>query len=125
MAAAIASRVPTLSDIATWATAEEVALTEMLLECGQEHVFAKWVPGAAEASKRAFYEQVRSVEKNYPGGCKAYTANARELLRSSAAGENPFANMKPEVRATPLAARHTPRLARAPPAAHSRATLRP
>ena len=98
MAASIASRVPTLSDIAAWASAEEVALTEMLLECGQEHVFAQWAPGAAEAKKHAFYEQVRSVEKNYPGGCKAYTANARELLRSSAAGENPFANMKPEVR---------------------------
>ena len=102
MAAAIAAKVAGLSDIAAWATEEEVALAAMLLECGQEHLFAQWAPGAAEAKKHAFFDQVRSVEKNYPGGCKAYTSNARELLRSSAAGENPFAGMKPEVSASLL-----------------------
>ena len=38
------------------------------------------------------------MEANYPGGVVAYATNARELLRSSAAGENPFDGMRPEVR---------------------------
>ena len=91
------SAIAGLQDLASWATPEEVQLATMLLECEQSHLFAAWAPGS-EDKKRAFFAQVRSVEKNYPGGCRAYTANARELLRSSAAGENPFANMKPEVR---------------------------
>ena len=97
-----ASAIAGLQDLASWATPEEVQLATMLLECEQSHLFAAWAPGS-EDKKRAFFAQVRSVEKNYPGGCRAYTANARELLRSSAAGENPFANMKPEVRGKGLA----------------------
>ena len=42
--------------------------------------------------------QVTALEGGYPGGVTAYVKNARELLRSSAAGENPFDGMKPEVR---------------------------
>ncbi len=44
-----------------------------------------------------YFLQVTALEANYPGGIRAYVKNARELLRSSAAGENPFAGMKPEV----------------------------
>lgn len=41
--------------------------------------------------------QVRALEHNYPGGVAAYCASARALLKASAAGENPFAGLKPEV----------------------------
>lgn len=58
--------------------------------------------GADVEKKRAFFEQVSTLEKNYPGGSLAYTKNAQELLRSSAAGENPFEGMAPEVRIFPL-----------------------
>jgi hypothetical protein len=43
--------------------------------------------------------QVRGLERGYPGGIAAYLKNAKALLRSSAAGENPFEGMRPEVRA--------------------------
>ena len=41
--------------------------------------------------------QVELLEAGYPGGVSAYVANARTLLKSSAAGDNPFDGMKPEV----------------------------
>ena len=91
--------IPGLADIAAWGSAEEAQLARALLEAGQAHLFEKWAPGADAAKKHAFFDQVRAVEKNYPGGCVAYAVNARELLRASAAGENPFAGMAPEVRA--------------------------
>jgi len=67
-------------------------------EAGQSHLFDGWKVGADVEKKRAFFEQVSTLEKNYPGGSLAYTKNAQELLRSSAAGENPFEGMAPEVR---------------------------
>ncbi len=51
--------VPGLTDLAAWATAEEVALAELLLAEDQAHLFAAWVPGANTEKKRAFFEQVR------------------------------------------------------------------
>lgn len=42
--------------------------------------------------------QVRGLERGYPGGIAAYLKNAKALLRSSAAGDNPFEGMRPEVR---------------------------
>lgn len=41
--------------------------------------------------------QVKALEGGYPGGVRAYLKNARALLKSSAAGDNPFEGMKPEV----------------------------
>ena len=96
---ASAADVPTLSDAASWATPAELKLIATLLAAGQGHVFAAWRVGADEARKHAFFETVAALEANYPGGIAAYVANAKELLRASAAGENPFAGMKPEVRA--------------------------
>ena len=86
----------TLSDLSTFDPAD-VALVDILIGAGQEHLFANWRPGADAEKKRAFFESVRALEANYPGGVTAYAKNARELLRSSAAGENPFAGMRPEV----------------------------
>jgi hypothetical protein len=42
--------------------------------------------------------QVKALEANYPGGVRAYVNNAQSLLKSSAAGDNPFDGMRPEVR---------------------------
>jgi len=86
-----------LSDINSWATADELRLAAALLEAGQSHIFAGWTLGADVDKKHALFEQVLTLEKNYPGGAVAYTKNAQELLRSSAAGENPFEGMAPEV----------------------------
>ena len=93
----MASSISTLSDLSSFSVADQ-ALVSVLLEAGQAHVFEKWVPGADAEKKSAFFATVRSLEANYPGGIAAYVKNAKELLRSSAAGENPFEGMRPEVR---------------------------
>ena len=74
-----------------------ISLYNTLVDCGQSHLFAGWAPaGQDEDKKAAFFAQVTALQHNYPGGVAAYCKNARELLRSSAAGENPFDGMKPE-----------------------------
>ena len=50
-----------------------------------------------EAKKQALAEQVVKLNKVTPTGMKAYLARGRTLLESSRAGENPFAQYKPEV----------------------------
>lgn len=47
-----------LSDIASWASAEEIRLTQMLVENGQAHMFAKWTACADADKKHSFYNQV-------------------------------------------------------------------
>lgn len=84
------------AEFPTYAPADQ-ALVRALLAAGQAHLFAGWRAGADAAAKAAFFDSVRALEANYPGGVVAYASNARELLRSSAAGENPFAGMKPEM----------------------------
>jgi UDP-sugar pyrophosphorylase len=85
--------VPSLGD-------DAVALVSLLLREDQGHVLAAWRAGAPEqeAAKRAQLEQVRGLERGYPGGLAAYLRNARKLLAQSAAGDNPFEGMRPEVR---------------------------
>jgi hypothetical protein len=93
----IMARPSTLSDYATFSAANQT-LVDTLIEAGQVHLFDGWVPDADAEKKAAFFDSVRALESNYPGGIRAYVKNAKELLRSSAAGENPFAGMRPEVR---------------------------
>jgi hypothetical protein len=54
----MAASVPGLSDIASWASEEEVRLTQMLLSNGQHHMFAGWNAGADADQKHKFYDQV-------------------------------------------------------------------
>ena len=96
-AAAAAERPAGLAGLATWASPAEAAAVEMLLREGQAHLFAAWVAGEATEKKHAFCTQVAALERGYPGGVAAYLANARALLRDSAAGANPFEGMRPEV----------------------------
>ena len=82
------------------ARADAASLVSLLLREDQGHVLAAWRAGAPEqeAAKRAQLEQVRGLERGYPGGLAAYLRNARKLLAQSAAGDNPFEGMRPEVR---------------------------
>ena len=52
------SSIPTLSDTASWASAEEVALLELLLSENQAHLFESWKPTTDFAEKHAFCTQV-------------------------------------------------------------------
>lgn len=52
------SGIPTLADVSSWASAEEISILEMLVREDQAHLFAKWVPGADVAQKHAFCAQV-------------------------------------------------------------------
>jgi hypothetical protein len=107
---------PRLSDVAALGD-DAAALVSLLLREDQGHVLAAWRAGAAEqeAGKRALLEQLRGLERGYPGGLAAYLRNARALLAQSAAGDNPFEGMRPEVRACALArAAQPPRTRRRP-----------
>ena len=88
-----------LADVASLG-ADAASLVSLLLREDQGHVLAAWRAGAPEqeAAKRAQLEQVRGLERGYPGGLAAYLRNARKLLAQSAAGDNPFEGMRPEVR---------------------------
>jgi hypothetical protein len=50
-----------LSDVASWATEDELRLTCMLVEAGQQHLFAGWKANQDADKKHAFYEQVSST----------------------------------------------------------------
>lgn len=78
-------------------TTDETRLTQLLLDNDQTHLFDGWKAGEEVEKKHKFFEQVRGLESGYPGGVAAYLNNARNLLKSSAAGDNPFEGMKPEV----------------------------
>ena len=70
----------------------QVAAT--LEELGQEHLFAKWSDGG---DKARFFEQMAQLDASYPGGLKAYVANARQLLSDSKSGVNPLEGWAPNV----------------------------
>jgi UDP-sugar pyrophosphorylase len=77
---------------------EEKLLVKDLLAMGQQHLFATWdVPGVNDAMKHAFFEQIRVLNKGYPGGIAAYTKNAKVLLQAAKRGDNPFAGWVPKV----------------------------
>mmetsp|Transcript_32828 Transcript_32828/g.55361 ORF Transcript_32828/g.55361 Transcript_32828/m.55361 type:complete len:696 (+) Transcript_32828:117-2204(+) len=97
-----------LKDTTTWPTLlqdnlsllnyEEKSLVKDLLSLGQQHLFATWdAPGTHDELKHKFFEQIKELNKTYPGGIAAYIKNAKALLRSAKKGENPFAGWTPKV----------------------------
>ena len=69
-----------------------------LLALSQEHLFEGWPPlGEEDGSKVSLVEQLSAVNAAYPGGLQAYITKARELLKASAAGANPFEGYTPSV----------------------------
>lgn len=51
------------------------SLATLLVENGQEHLFASWAaPGTDDAKKHAFFAQVKRLHESYPapGGLAAY-----------------------------------------------------
>ena len=69
-------------------------------ELGQGHLFAQWSEAgdsAAKANEARFYEQMAALDASYPGGLKAYVANARQLLAESKSGVNPLEGWTPKV----------------------------
>ena len=63
---------PRLADVAALGD-DAAALVSLLLREDQGHVLAAWRAGAPEqeAAKRAQLEQVRGLERGYPGGLAA------------------------------------------------------
>ena len=79
-------------------TADENALIDKLLECGQEHLFEHWpAPGDADEDKKRFMAQAATCDAGYPGGIASYVSNARKLLEDSKLGVNPFDGWTPSV----------------------------
>lgn len=77
---------------------DELALVEMLLAEGQEHLFAGWpAAGTQDDAKKRMIAQVGQLDGSYHGGLKAYIQNAKKLLSDSKEGRNPFDGYTPEV----------------------------
>ncbi|KAL1508677.1 hypothetical protein AB1Y20_004772 [Prymnesium parvum] len=78
--------------------ADQLALTALLKELGQEHIFDGWPPpGEASADKERFFDQVAQLDASYPGGLRAYVTNGRKLLADSKSGVNPLDGWIPSV----------------------------
>ena len=60
-------------------SAEQRALAEMLLDEGQEHIFAGWRRRDDERLRR-FFDQVSELHQRLDGGIPGYLKKARELL---------------------------------------------
>jgi len=75
----------------------EQQFIQILLDAGQEHLFAGWDPaGTHDEEKTAFLESLRRVDNAYPGGVSGYVSNARKLLSEAKEGKNPFEGFVPE-----------------------------
>lgn len=76
---------------------ESAELVRALLDAGQGHLFAQWDhPDATDRERKAFLDQLRDVNRGYPGGLVRYIENARRLLAEAKAGVNPFEGFVPE-----------------------------
>jgi len=79
-------------------TADENAMIDKLLGCGQDHLFSSWpAPGTDDDDKRRFLAQAAVCDAGYPGGIAQYVANAKKLLQESKDGVNPFDGWTPAV----------------------------
>ncbi|MCC5844679.1 MAG: UTP--glucose-1-phosphate uridylyltransferase [Verrucomicrobia bacterium] len=76
---------------------ETAVLVKSLLAADQAHLFEHWDhPDATDRERKAFLDQLREVNRGYPGGLVKYIENARRLLAEAKAGVNPFEGFVPE-----------------------------
>lgn len=79
-------------------SSSELAMMEMLCKNGQRHLFKHWPsPGKDDAQKHQLLEQLEKMDKSYPGGLISYIENARNLLKDTLLGINPFDGWIPRV----------------------------
>ncbi|HBH97170.1 MAG TPA: hypothetical protein DDX89_05190, partial [Candidatus Omnitrophica bacterium] len=77
---------------------DHLRIVATLLDMNQGQLFARWeLPGHHDDRKRAFLGQLVEMDRGYPGGLRAYQANAKKLIEDSARGQNPFEGETPEV----------------------------
>eukprot|EP00756_Hemistasia_phaeocysticola_P005684 Hpha_TRINITY_DN13453_c0_g2::TRINITY_DN13453_c0_g2_i1::g.131071::m.131071/K12447/USP; UDP-sugar pyrophosphorylase len=80
------------------ATPEQLRVFALLKEIGQGHLFVDWPEdGSKMQEKVGLLDQASRLDNSYPGGLRAYVANAKRLLAESRDGVNAFAAYKPEV----------------------------
>lgn len=79
-------------------TDAEHLMVDLLLDLGQDHVFAQWDrAGVNDDKKHAMLAQVARLNQGYPGGLRGYVSNARKLLVDAKAGVNPFDGWAPSM----------------------------
>lgn len=85
---------------------EDRALEEMLREQGQAHLLPPHGATARSDDDRTsatadapnhFFETLRKLHANYPGGLPAYLETARRLLSAASRGDNPLAGWTPQL----------------------------
>lgn len=90
----------TLKDNKSILSSEEKQLSNILIQCGQTHLFDGWAkPGTDDKKKHDFFQQVKQLHRGYTieGGLRAYVSRAKELLKKSKEGANPFEGYAPEI----------------------------
>ncbi len=64
---------------------------QTLIDIGEVNLLSSWdAPGRNDEAKKAFLDQINDLNKNYPGGLKAYKNKVKKLLAASKRGDNPF-----------------------------------
>lgn len=64
----------------------------------QTHVYGNWPEkGTDDEGKAKIAEQLADLDASYPGGLKAYLSKARNLLKESADGTNPFSDFEASI----------------------------
>ncbi|CAK0865994.1 unnamed protein product [Prorocentrum cordatum] len=97
------AEVPGLGGCLSALSEAELTQASALVKAGQADIFAAWPPaGQADEEKRAFFEQARTLDANYPGGLAQYISisNARKLLDAATKGENSLDGWSPSVPST-------------------------
>ncbi|PRW45148.1 UDP-sugar pyrophosphorylase 1 [Chlorella sorokiniana] len=97
-AAAAPAAVGGLEGNKEWMDEEDLKLVDALVAEGQAHLLADWpAPGESDDGKRRLLAQLRHLDKSYAGGLVKYIRNARQLLKDSKEGVNPFEGCTPAV----------------------------
>lgn len=75
---------------------DELLLLQRLIDLGQSHLFADWDElGANDEAKRAFIQNLLTIDESYPTGIKGYVENAVVLLEQAKKGTNAFEGFTP------------------------------
>jgi len=77
---------------------DEQKMATLLMQLGQEHLFAGWpAAGTDDEAKRGLFQQCILLNQQYGGGLQKYVTNAKQLLADSLEGKNPYDGWTPSV----------------------------
>ncbi|MBP9854509.1 MAG: hypothetical protein KBD53_06550 [Candidatus Omnitrophica bacterium] len=76
---------------------QEMEAIKILIDIGEERLLSNWdEPGINDQKKKIFLEQIIKLDRNYPGGLRAYKKNGIEKLEIARKGANPLEGYTPK-----------------------------